>query len=62
MYFDWGLVWPVMAAMTAGGLIGVERTYNGHPAGFRTQTLVCLTSSLLMLAAMHQSKIGRAHV
>ena len=51
---DWDLVWPVLAAMTAGGLIGVERTWNGHPAGFRTHTLVCLTSCLLMLAAMHQ--------
>jgi len=55
MYLDWDLVWPVLAAMTAGGLIGVERTYHGHPAGFRTHILVCLTSCLLMLAAMHQS-------
>lgn len=52
---DWDLVWPVLAAMTAGGLIGVERTFHGHPAGFRTHILVCLTSCLLMLAAMHQS-------
>lgn len=51
----WDLVWPVLAAMTAGGLIGVERTYHGHPAGFRTHILVCLTSCVLMLAAMHQS-------
>lgn len=55
MYLEWDLVWPVLAAMAAGGLIGVERTYNGHPAGFRTHTLVCLTSCLLMLAAMHQA-------
>ena len=52
---NWELVWPVAAAMAAGGLIGVERTYHGHPAGFRTHILVCLTSCLLMLAAMHQS-------
>ena len=52
---NWDLVWPVLAAMTAGGLIGVERTYHGHPAGFRTHILVCLTSCLLMLAAMQQS-------
>ena len=52
---DWDLVWPVVAAMTAGGLIGVERTYHGHPAGFRTHILVCLTSCLLMLAAMQQA-------
>ena len=41
--------------MTAGGLIGIERTYHGHPAGFRTHILVCLTSCMLMLAAMHQA-------
>lgn len=52
---DINLLWPVLAAMTTGGLIGVERTYHGHPAGFRTHILVCLTSCLLMLAAMHQS-------
>ena len=52
---NWNLVWPVLAAMTAGGLIGVERTYHGHPAGFRTHILVSLTSCLLMLVAMHQS-------
>lgn len=49
------LIWPVAAAMIAGGLIGVERTYHGHPAGFRTHILVCLTSCILMLAAMHQA-------
>lgn len=52
---NWDLVWPVLAAMAAGGLIGIERTYHGHPAGFRTHILVCLTSCVLMLAAMHQS-------
>lgn len=52
---DTSLVWPILAAMTAGGLIGVERTYHGHPAGFRTHILVCLASCLLMLAAMHQA-------
>lgn len=52
---DWDLVWPVLAAMTAGGLIGIERTYHGHPAGFRTHILVCVTSCLLMLAAMQQA-------
>jgi len=55
---DLELVWPVLAAMTAGGLIGVERTYHGHPAGFRTHILVCMASCLLMLAAMHQSEWG----
>lgn len=55
MAFDLNLLWPILAAMTAGGLIGVERTYHGHPAGFRTHILVCLTACILMLSAMHQS-------
>lgn len=52
---DFTLIQPVAAAMVAGGLIGVERTYHGHPAGFRTHILVALTSCVLMLAAMHQA-------
>jgi len=42
------------AAMAAGGLIGLERSYYGRPAGFRTHTLVCLASSLLMLITVYQ--------
>lgn len=55
MNIDLNLILPVAAAMTAGGLIGMERTYHGHPAGFRTHILVSLTSCILMLAAMHQA-------
>jgi len=41
-------------AVTAGGLIGLERTYHGRPAGFRTHALVCTASSLLMQLTMYQ--------
>lgn len=43
----------VLLAMLAGGLIGFERTYHGRPAGFRTHTLVCLSSALLMLITVY---------
>ena len=33
-----------LAALAAGGIIGLERTYHGRPAGFRTHTLVCMAS------------------
>lgn len=46
----------LLVAMTAGGLIGLERSYNGHAAGFRTHTLVCMSSSLLMLVALYQKE------
>jgi putative Mg2+ transporter-C (MgtC) family protein len=43
-------------ALAAGGLIGLERSYHGRPAGFRTHALVCLSSSLLMLVTMFQGE------
>lgn len=41
-------------ALAAGGVIGIERSYHGRPAGFRTHALVCLASSLLMLVTLYQ--------
>src|SRR5512146_147895 len=42
------------AAWAAGGLIGLERSFHGRPAGFRTHALVCLASALLMLVTRYQ--------
>ncbi len=47
----------LIAALIAGGLIGIERSYNGRPAGFRTHTLVCMASSLLMLMTVYQVQL-----
>jgi putative Mg2+ transporter-C (MgtC) family protein len=49
------IVAHLLVAVLAGGLIGFERSYHGRPAGFRTHTLVCLASALLMIAAVYQS-------
>lgn len=51
-YYDTLL--PLLAALLAGALIGLERTVHGRPAGFRTHTLVCVASGLLMLLTTHQ--------
>jgi putative Mg2+ transporter-C (MgtC) family protein len=45
-------------ALAAGALIGLERTFHGRPAGFRTHALVCLASALLMLLTIFQSEWG----
>ncbi len=42
-------------ALAAGGLIGLERSNHGRPAGFRTHALVCLTSCLLMFLTIFQA-------
>lgn len=44
------------AAWLAGSLIGLERTYHGRPAGFRTHALVCVASAMLMLLSTHQGE------
>jgi putative Mg2+ transporter-C (MgtC) family protein len=49
------IVFRIIAALAAGGLIGLERSHRGRPAGFRTHALVCLASSLLMLVTVYES-------
>jgi putative Mg2+ transporter-C (MgtC) family protein len=46
----------LVAGLIAGGAIGLERSFHGRPAGFRTHALVCLASSLLMLVSLYQWK------
>jgi putative Mg2+ transporter-C (MgtC) family protein len=55
---EWlAIVTHLLVATIAGGLIGLERTYHGRPAGFRTHTLVCVASSLLMLVTMYHARL-----
>lgn len=39
----------LILAMVFGGIVGLERTRKGRPAGFRTYMLVCLGAVLTML-------------
>ncbi len=51
-YLDILLV--IGGALLAGSLIGLERSYHGRPAGFRTHALVCTSSAILMLVTAYQ--------
>jgi putative Mg2+ transporter-C (MgtC) family protein len=44
----------LVIALAAGAIIGLERSYHGRPAGFRTHALVCLSSSMLMVMTVYQ--------
>ncbi|MGE5131132.1 MAG: MgtC/SapB family protein [Sphingomonadaceae bacterium] len=46
----------LLAALVIGSLVGMERSYHGRPAGFRTHTLVCVASALLMLVTVYESQ------
>lgn len=49
------MVLRLLAALAAGGFIGLERSYRGRAAGFRTHALVCMASTLLMLVTVFES-------
>jgi putative Mg2+ transporter-C (MgtC) family protein len=50
------VVGRIIAAVLIGAAIGFERTFHGRPAGFRTHSLVCVASALLMLVTVYQSE------
>jgi putative Mg2+ transporter-C (MgtC) family protein len=54
VYFD--IAVRLLASLVVGGLIGLERSYHGRPAGFRTHSLVCLSTSLLMLVTVYETR------
>lgn len=45
----------IFGSLVIGAVIGLERSFHGRPAGFRTHALVCMSSALLMLVTVYQS-------
>lgn len=45
----------LLVALAFGAIIGLERSYHGRPAGFRTHALVCLASAALMLVSAYEA-------
>jgi putative Mg2+ transporter-C (MgtC) family protein len=46
----------VAGALLIGAMIGFERTFHGRPAGFRTHSLVCIASAILMIVTVYQHR------
>src|SRR5213595_1074806 len=51
---DLVIIGRVVGALVIGALIGFERTFHGRPAGFRTHSLVCIASAILMIVTVYQ--------
>src|SRR3972149_2350583 len=50
------MVVRILGALAIGAVIGLERTFHGRPAGFRTHALVSVASALLMLVTVYQNE------
>lgn len=48
------ILYPLLSAWLIGSLIGLERSFRGRPAGFRTHALVAVSSAMLMLLTTQQ--------
>jgi putative Mg2+ transporter-C (MgtC) family protein len=53
---DLVIIGRVTGALVIGSLIGFERTFHGRPAGFRTHSLVCIASAILMIVTVYQNR------
>lgn len=49
------MVLQLLGSLLAGSIIGLERSWRGRDAGFRTHGLVSVASTLLMLLSIYQS-------
>jgi putative Mg2+ transporter-C (MgtC) family protein len=49
---DWTLVLRLTLAAVLGGIVGVERELNGHPAGLRTNILISTSSCLFTILSI----------
>ncbi len=47
------VVLRILLAILLGGMVGFERTYKGHSAGFRTHILVCLSATVIMMTGQY---------
>jgi putative Mg2+ transporter-C (MgtC) family protein len=49
---DWTWVGRLTLAVVLGGIVGAERELNGHPAGFRTNILIAVSSCLFTILSV----------
>src|SRR5947209_6623478 len=50
------IIGRTIGALVIGAMIGFERTFHGRPAGFRTHSLVCIASAVLMFVTVYQNR------
>jgi putative Mg2+ transporter-C (MgtC) family protein len=50
----WDITLRLLTALAIGAAIGMERSYSGRAAGFRTHALVSVSTALLMLVTVYE--------
>lgn len=52
------LLQRLLVSLILGGIIGIEREYNDKPAGFATNSLICIGATLFTLISLSTAELG----
>ena len=62
-HFSWVFVtnalFKLLLAILLGGAIGLEREFRGRPAGLRTNILVCLGATMIMIGSTSMAEFSQ---
>lgn len=53
--FELDIIWKLLLSVAVGAVIGMERETYRKPAGFRTNILICLGSTLFTIISVHMA-------
>lgn len=48
----------IILALVLGGIMGLERQYNDKPAGYATNSIICLGSALFTMLSLYMAEMG----
>lgn len=48
----------IILALVLGGIMGLERQYNDKPAGYATNSIICVGATLFTILSLYMSELG----
>ncbi len=52
------LIVKVVLALVLGGVMGLERQYNDKPAGYATNSIICVGAALFTILSLYMAELG----
>ena len=52
------LIVKVVLALVLGGVMGLERQYNDKPAGYATNSIICVGATLFTILSLYMAEQG----
>ena len=59
LVFETNALLKLLLAILLGGVIGLEREFRGRPAGLRTNILVCMGATMIMIGSTSMAEVSQ---